>query len=502
MVILTIALVILAGALLAMPEMGKTKVGEDLIGNANAYLKVSGNLHPLILHLPIGIVTVILLMDVFGFLSFGRWKPQTTALLFFAVCTAALTNIAGFIWYKLDYTPSEELDDHMWAGLIFSAILTFAFIAKLWSNHQRSRNPLAFILLVLSAVAMGYGAHIGGVRLHGDPFDPLYGKGDADDSKLTTSTKPVEERLAYEEVVVPILQAKCYDCHSEGKKKKGGLHMNTIALLEEGGEEGPALVPGNLEESWMIKTIHLPMDDDYHMPPEKKPQLEAHEIQILEWWVKNMAPTGKTLTEAKAPAEILEAAGKMVSPEERKAMEEKKKAEEEKKQAEALAAREKLDEAIADLKNDPDFKNGLTPTFTGSDKLSLSVFSLREKFTDEHLAKLKVVSEHMQDMDLSSSSVTDQGVNQNLPAMKNLKVLKLAQTKISDSSIDTLAGLTELETINLYGTQVTNEGVKKLAALPNLKSLYLWDSKVTPEIKNILKEMNPNLKVDTGPDTP
>ena len=61
--------------------------------------------------------------------------------------------------------------------------------------------------------------------------------------------------------------------------------MDSWEGLLEGGEEAAALVPGDVKESFMIEVLHLPKDDDYHMPPPKKDQMEAHEIELLEWWV-------------------------------------------------------------------------------------------------------------------------------------------------------------------------------------------------------------------------
>ncbi len=135
--------------------------------------------------------------------------------------------------------------------------------------------------------------------------------------------KAPEDRLAYSDVVVPILQGKCYDCHGTGKdqKKKGGLLLDSWEGLLEGGEEATALVPGDVKESFMIEVLRLPEDDDYHMPPKKKAQMEAPEIAFLEWWVGSLPkgsqqPKDQTLRELNAPQSILDAAAKLASPEE------------------------------------------------------------------------------------------------------------------------------------------------------------------------------------------
>src|SRR5665811_2386420 len=53
----------------------------------------------------------------------------------------------------------------------------------------------------------------------------------------------------------------------------------------QGGENGPILEAGKPEESEMIKRLHLPMEDEDHMPPEGKDPLQENEIAILEQWI-------------------------------------------------------------------------------------------------------------------------------------------------------------------------------------------------------------------------
>ncbi|MDP7107515.1 MAG: c-type cytochrome domain-containing protein, partial [Roseibacillus sp.] len=74
------------------------------------------------------------------------------------------------------------------------------------------------------------------------------------------TAKPAAEREVYKEVIVPILRGKCYQCHAEaadnpsGKKKiKAKLDLTTIELIKKGGDEAPAAVAGDLEESLMIE---------------------------------------------------------------------------------------------------------------------------------------------------------------------------------------------------------------------------------------------------------
>ena len=90
--------------------------------------------------------------------------------------------------------------------------------------------------------------------------------------------KAPKDRLAFAEVIVPIMEEKCHSCHSEAKNKdKGGLWMDTFENMliggdSQDGEEFRTLVPGNSKNSYMIEVIALPKDDDMHMPHQRKPK--------------------------------------------------------------------------------------------------------------------------------------------------------------------------------------------------------------------------------------
>ncbi|MGB0581758.1 MAG: PSD1 and planctomycete cytochrome C domain-containing protein [Limisphaerales bacterium] len=100
----------------------------------------------------------------------------------------------------------------------------------------------------------------------------------------------VEERRAaitfFEEEVRPILVKRCYDCHSDAKQK-GGLRVDHIGYLKAGGENGPALIPGQPAGSALIAAVRYG-NADFQMPPKSK--LPDAEIAVLEKWIKIGAP--------------------------------------------------------------------------------------------------------------------------------------------------------------------------------------------------------------------
>jgi hypothetical protein len=87
--------------------------------------------------------------------------------------------------------------------------------------------------------------------------------------------------------ILPILEERCYDCHSKDQGGEGGLFLDSRKGWELGGELGPAILPRNLKDSPLIQAIRR-LDSDTAMPPKKK--LQPIEIALLETWVLLGAP--------------------------------------------------------------------------------------------------------------------------------------------------------------------------------------------------------------------
>jgi len=94
----------------------------------------------------------------------------------------------------------------------------------------------------------------------------------------------------FEKQVRPILKARCTECHGAGSgDPKGGLRLDSRAGALQGGDTGPAVVPGKPRDSLLVSAIEY--GDLYQMPPKSK--LPAEEIAILTRWVERGAPWPK-----------------------------------------------------------------------------------------------------------------------------------------------------------------------------------------------------------------
>ena len=89
----------------------------------------------------------------------------------------------------------------------------------------------------------------------------------------------------FEEHIRPLLVERCQSCHG-AEKQKSGLRLDSKTGWQLGGESGTAIVPGNPDQSLLIKAVRGE-DGVKLMPPKGK--LSDREILLLTRWIKDGA---------------------------------------------------------------------------------------------------------------------------------------------------------------------------------------------------------------------
>ena len=104
----------------------------------------------------------------------------------------------------------------------------------------------------------------------------------------------------FETKIRPVLIRECYGCHSNKTgNARGGLKLDTKQLMHLGGESGPAIVPGELEESLLYNAI---THQDFVMPPKR--MLSQKVINDFKTWIKMGAPDPRVSEVAEVNSEI------------------------------------------------------------------------------------------------------------------------------------------------------------------------------------------------------
>ncbi|HAV63301.1 MAG TPA: hypothetical protein DCY13_13165, partial [Verrucomicrobiales bacterium] len=104
----------------------------------------------------------------------------------------------------------------------------------------------------------------------------------------------------YEHDIKPILEDRCYPCHSR-IKQKAGLRLDAGRLIHAGARDGPVILPGRGDESVLLRRL-LSTDEEERMPPEGKP-LAAEEVALLRAWIDAGAKSPADEPIPKTPAE-------------------------------------------------------------------------------------------------------------------------------------------------------------------------------------------------------
>ena len=95
----------------------------------------------------------------------------------------------------------------------------------------------------------------------------------------------------FEKKIRPVLTERCYKCHSaKSDKQKGGLALDTRSGIRNGGDSGPAVVPGKPGESLLVEAIRY-QNKDFQMPPKSAGgKLPDGVIQDFVQWIEMGAP--------------------------------------------------------------------------------------------------------------------------------------------------------------------------------------------------------------------
>ncbi len=413
-----------------------------------------GHLHPLILHLPIGFG--VLLLALFGIkkqlLSF---EVLAESLLLLTAIFSTMTAIFGLFLAKEGGYETSALDWHQWSGVAVS------FVYFAWVLARRN----LLLGAALGFIALIFAGHTGASITHGEDY-------------LRFGSKEVEitaETVVFNNIVQPILKAKCESCHND-QKTKGALKMNSIANLMKGGKHGAIWKAGDALNSHLIQRIKLPMNAKEHMPPLGKAQLTSDEITLLTLWVKEGASFEQKLGQYSLDFQ------KLVQP------------------AALTTSSKEYDFSAA---SESEIASVNTPYCTvypiAYESPALQAdFYVAAKFDPKTLSDLTQVSEQLVGLQLSKMPISNESLGL-LSKFANLEKLNLNFTSIDDTGLPQLAGLNHLEQLSISGTKIGLSGISKLLPkLPALKEIHVWNTSLSAADLAGLQTQFPKIKFDAG----
>jgi hypothetical protein len=457
-----------------------------------------GRFHPFVLHFPIVLLLMALAFEAARLPVLRRLLPRpdtstVTVILAWGAAGCTLAGGCGWLLAQSGGYDNELLDRHLWAGSATALGANLALIFRLSSSRIGTGmlNGISNAILALTCGVMAVAGHYGASITHGETYltdhapnalRKLIGlKPKRDPNAL--EIKPTEQRLLWDDVVQPILEDRCNSCHREGKMK-GGLRLDSLAGVLQGGASGAAVVPGNPKDSLVLQRLQLNLDDAKHMPPQGKPQPTEEQIAVLNFWIQMGAPGDKTVGDFELTAAHRAALESLLTPAQRKILE-----------AKTRTAAAALETALAALRGS--LPGRLACVVPGQPELEYAPGIKAAEVGDAQLKALTPVAGSVVALELQQTRVTDAGLASLAPFVK-LRNLQLQNTALTDAGLVHLGKVPSLEVVNLYATGVTDAGLQHLAPLKHLKKVYLWQSKVTEEGARQLRSAVPGVDVDLG----
>ena len=434
----------------------------------------------MLVHLPIG---VLLLAALFQFLS-QKEKYQSLASavsisLFIGMLSSIASCISGYLLSGTGDYDEGLIFNHQWSGIALAIISIVAWYLN-WKGKQINWiTALMLFLIVLTG-------HFGGSITHGSDYltraFSAEGSGQAEEKRKPIPN--VQQAMAYQDVIKPILTSKCYKCHGPNKQK-GKLRLDMPDFILKGGKGGKAIIAGNTDESELIKRILLSKESDDHMPPLEQPQLTKTELDLIHWWVSSGADFNKKVAELAQTEKIKPVLLSLQSEEKTETALISDIPEKSVGQADAKIVQELLARGVA-----------VIPVALNSNYLSVNFVAL-DSITAKDLQLLEQLSKQVIWLKIGDSNLDDNSLK-SIVKLSSLTRLSIERTAVSDAGITLLNGLPKLTYLNLVGTKITAKGLTQLKSLKDLRQIFLYQTAISGAEFSQLSKLFPKALIDTG----
>ena len=440
-----------------------------------------GHLHPMLVHFPIGI---LLMASIFRLVAtIGKspsLQPAVPVMIFWGMLAAIVSCISGLLLSQGADYDQALITRHKWLG-IGTAVISIA----LYITYKRRLNPkLTAWISALLVILVATTGHLGGSLTHGEDYLSASFGNVVDTGPALPPIPQVQEAHVYNDIVQPLLEARCYNCHGTNKQK-GKLRLDQPGLILKGGEDGKIISDSNPDESEMIKRLMLPIDAKKHMPPKERAQLTPEELAFLHWWVTNGAPFDSKVNQLAMTSGIQPVlaalqsgttAGPVINDD-----------------LPAVPVEPAPSEIVNRLK-----KAGvmIVPVAQNSNYLSAN-FVTASSTTDTIISLLESLKGQLVWLKLDGARLSDSAFRL-IGRDTLLRRLQLSNTTLTDQSIIHLRSLKNLRSLNIVNTRVTFSGIQVLRELKHLRHLYLYQTEISNADWPALLRAFPDVALDSG----
>jgi hypothetical protein len=436
-------------------------------------LQSIGRVHPLFLHLPIGLLLLtVLLFFMRRYFAGAALDPLLDFLLHITALTTSITALMGLLLSKEGTFGADQLAFHKWLGVSLSFLCWILLLFK-------GRLPVLKPVGVVAVLVLIFVGHFGARLTHGEGFvlAPMETEEPHVARVITDST------ALYTAAIEPIFESKCSGCHNR-RKAKGNLVLTSLEGIEKGGKDGPLWKPGDAAHSLIVEKLTLPLEHDDHMPPKDKAQLTEDEVGLISLWIGNGADTGKTLREFEKTDTVRRLADLIIP---------------RYQQLGGAAVQQQYTFAFASPEKIMDLSRPNRSVFqiAKNEPAIQADFFLRDNYDPKYLEELGEIKEQLISLNLSKMPVKDEELS-TLRKFSNLETLNLNYTEIKGEGLKSVIGLPRLRSVSLSGTQVTADALSSLGQSKSLKEVFVWNTPVSSEDVAALNNKFPSIRWDFG----
>jgi uncharacterized membrane protein len=443
-----------------------------------------GHLHPVLVHLPIGILLTAILFDWLSRRKgFRKLRKSVQGMLFLGFVSAAMSAFTGYLLSQSGDYDAALLNLHQWLGISVAVLSLVVLLLR--RRKEREIKLATSVLMVGLAILIALTGHAGGSLTHGADYlkPPAIATWFGTEREKEFLPADLKSAVLYSDLVAPIIKAKCIRCHGPSRQK-GKLRLDQPEFILKGGKDGAVVRVNPWDESEIFKRIHLEPEDEDHMPPKDKSQLSKKQVIILSYWIEAGADFQSKLNTLPRADSIISL---LTDPS---------------NQQEGDENIEVAEEIIPfpNARSMEELKNGgvvvsllgqgngyITLNFMNADTTHLSALVKELPLLYQQVAELKLTGCRLSHPDWAQ-----------LSKLTALTRLYLENANILDEDLDSIRSLGKLEYLNLVGTAVTRSGLEKLRTLPKLKRLFLFHTPIPESDQGAVQQLFPKTKIDFG----
>ncbi|MDO5980211.1 DUF1592 domain-containing protein [Flavivirga spongiicola] len=255
-----------------------------------------GNFHPIILHLPIGALIGVFVLEIVNFI-----KPQlkldnaNKILLWFSAISLIPAVVFGFFLASSGGYNEDVLSFHKWLGWVTALLCIWLLVFRLWAYTKSDKHIRAYQgILFINVILLSFAGHYGGTLTHGSNYltkdmpsklKDFFGIEKTEAESILSSIKElketnggheINEAFVFADTIHPIMDKNCFECHN-ANKQKGDLRLDNV---------GWEMISAKNVKKW--KSVFEEIKAGNMPPEEEEPLTDNERHSILNWITRSL----------------------------------------------------------------------------------------------------------------------------------------------------------------------------------------------------------------------